>query len=42
MQVVKWGVNTATLQRPQEGADGTRINTNNLIYTWRVEMKEER
>ena len=29
-------------QRLQEGADGTRINTGNLIYTWRVEMKEGR
>ena len=28
-------------QRFQEGADGTRINANNLIYKWRVEMKEE-
>ena len=29
-------------QRFQEGADGTRINTSNLMYTWRVEIKERR
>ena len=29
-------------QRLQDGADGTKINTNDLIYTWRVEMKERR
>ena len=29
-------------QRLQEDADGTRINTINLMYTWRVEMKEKR
>ena len=29
-------------QRFQEGADLTRINTSNLIYTWKVEMKKER
>ena len=29
-------------QRFQEGADGTWINTSDLIYTWRVEMKERR
>jgi len=28
-------------QRFQEGADGkTKINTSNLMYTWKVEMKE--
>ena len=26
-------------QRLQEGADGIRINTSNLVYTWKVEMK---
>ena len=26
----------------QEGANETEINTSNLVYTWRVEMKEER
>ena len=30
---------TATTQRLQEGADGTSINTNNLIRTWKVEME---
>ena len=30
---------TATTQRLQEGVDGTSINTNNLICTWKVEMK---
>ena len=30
---------TTTLQRLQEGANVTRINTNNLIYTWRAKMK---
>ena len=29
-------------QRLQEGVDGIRNNTSNPIYTWRVEMKEER
>ena len=29
-------------QRLQECADGTKINTSNLMYTWRVEMKEKR
>ena len=29
-------------QRLQEGADGTMINTNNLMYMWRVEIKERR
>ena len=29
-------------QRLQECADGTRIITRNLVYTWRVEMKEGR
>ena len=30
---------TATSQRLQEGVDGININTNNLIYMWRVKMK---
>ena len=29
-------------QRLQKGADGIRINTGNLRYTWRVEMKDKR
>ena len=28
-------------QRFQEGVDETGINASNLLYTWRVEMKEE-
>ena len=29
-------------QRLQEGVDRIRINTSNLLYTWKVEMKERR
>ena len=29
-------------QRLQEGIDGIRIKTNNLIYTWKAEMKQNR
>ena len=29
-------------QRLQEGTDGTGINVRNVVYTWRVEMKEGR
>ena len=29
-------------QKLQEGADGIKINTSNLRYTWRVEMKDKR
>ena len=32
---------TNTTQKFQEGVDGTNINTNHLVSTWRVEMKEE-
>ena len=32
---------TATIQKLQEGTDGTSINTNHLAYTWRIEMKRE-
>ena len=32
---------TTTTQRLQEVADGTRININRLVYTWRVRMKGE-
>ena len=32
---------TATTQKFQEGVDGTNINTNYLVSTWRVEMKGE-
>ena len=28
-------------QRLQEGTNGTRINTSNLMSTWRVKMREE-
>ena len=28
-------------QRLQEGADGTSINTNNLMSMWRVDMRRE-
>ena len=34
----KWYLNNTF----QEGADGTRINTSNLLSTWRVEMRRER
>ena len=42
----KWYLNSAFhlysyFQRLQEGADGIRINTINLLSTWRVEMKGE-
>ena len=32
---------TNTTQKFQEGVDGTSINTNHLVNTWRVEMKGE-
>ena len=43
----KWYLNSnfqpySYSQRLLEGADGTKINTSDLIYTWRVEMKERR
>ena len=43
----KWYLNStfqpySYSQRLQEGVDGTRINTSNLMYTWRVKMKESR
>ena len=43
----KWYLNSifqfySYSQRLQEGADRIRINTSNLIYTWRVEIKERR
>ena len=43
----KWYLNSnfqsySYSQRLQEGADGTMINTNNLMYMWRVEIKERR
>ena len=42
----KWYLNSNSQlysysQRLLEGTDGTRINTNNLVYTWKVKMKEE-
>ena len=41
----KWYMNSnfqpySYSQRLQEVVDGTRINVRNLVYTWRVEMKE--
>ena len=43
----KWYLNStfqsySYSQRFQEGTDGTRINTKNLTYMWRVKMKESR
>ena len=43
----KWYLNStfqpySYSQRLQEGVDGTRINTSNLMYMWRVEIKERR
>ena len=43
----KWYLNStfqsySYFQRFQEDADGIMINTSNLMYTWRVEMKERR
>ena len=40
----KWYLNSnfqpySYSQRLQESVDGIKINTNNLIYSWRVEMK---
>ena len=32
---------TNTTQKFQEGVDGTSINTNHLVFVWRVEMKGE-
>ena len=43
----KWYLNSnfqpySYSQRFQKSADGTKFNTKNLVYMWRVEMKERR